>query len=115
MELCLRENLRDWIQKRNKSNSMVNNRHKLYVWFKQICEGLKYLHEFEGHGIIHRDLKPENILMTKTNQIKICDLGLATDNFADSQTEVVGTHLYKPNNGRDKVLGKFLDIYALGE
>ena len=115
MELCLRENLRDWIQKRNKSTSIVNNRHELYVWFKQICEGLQYLHGLEGHGIIHRDLKPENILLTKANQIKICDLGLATDNFSDIQTELVGTYLYKPSTGCGKSLGKFLDIYALGK
>ena len=114
MELCS-ESLRKWIQRRNKAKSQVDNRQQLYSWFKQICEGLKYLHGLDGgQGIIHRDLKPDNILLTKQNKIKICDLGLATDDVTDSQTEFVGTHLYKPDSEREKILGKFLDVYALG-
>jgi serine/threonine protein kinase len=114
MELCS-ESLRKWIQKRNKAKLEVDNRQQLYSWFKQICEGLKYLHGIDGQGIIHRDLKPDNILLTKQNQIKICDLGLATDDATDSNTECVGTHLYKPDSEREKILGKFVDIYALGK
>ena len=114
MELCSKS-LRDWLNKRNKATSKVKNRFELYSWFKQICEGLKYLHGIEGQGIIHRDLKPENILLTKSNTIKIGDLGLATDNLSDSETEHVGTHIYKPGSQREKVLGKFLDIYAFGK
>ena len=43
-----------------------------FKYFKQISEGLYYLHI--ERGIIHRDLKPGNILM-KGDECKICDLG----------------------------------------
>ena len=40
----------------------------------QIGEGLNKAHE---KGIIHRDIKPSNILITKNNQVKIVDFGIA--------------------------------------
>ncbi|XP_032853975.2 myosin light chain kinase 3 isoform X2 [Tyto alba] len=46
------------------------------LFTKQICEGVRYLHQ---HYILHLDLKPENILCVNHtgNQIKIIDFGLA--------------------------------------
>lgn len=41
---------------------------------KQICEGLKLLHD---NGVVHRDLKPENILLMG-DVCKISDFGWAT-------------------------------------
>lgn len=46
---------------------------KAFDYFRQILEGVRYLHE---HRILHRDIKPENILL-KDDQIKISDLGMA--------------------------------------
>ena len=47
--------------------------------FKQICEGLKYLHERQ---VIHRDIKLENILLEGDNEdaltVKIIDFGFST-------------------------------------
>jgi tetratricopeptide (TPR) repeat protein len=40
----------------------------------QVGAGLRAIHDGD---IVHRDLKPENILITKTDEIKIMDLGVA--------------------------------------
>jgi tetratricopeptide (TPR) repeat protein len=40
----------------------------------QVGAGLRAIHE---QGIVHRDLKPENVLITKDDEIKIMDLGVA--------------------------------------
>src|SRR6185436_7435892 len=40
----------------------------------QIVRGLAAAHE---KGIVHRDLKPENVFVTRAEQVKILDFGLA--------------------------------------
>jgi len=40
--------------------------------------GLEYLH---SAGIIHRDLKPSDLLVSENCTLKICDIGLARDQF----------------------------------
>ena len=114
MELCS-ESLRDWLQKRNQTTTTVSNRPQLLSWFVQICNGLSYIHNAGEHGMIHRDLKPDNILLTKGEEIKISDLGLATDNPYITHTVGVGTQLYKPDEQKEKNYGKAVDIFPLGK
>jgi serine/threonine protein kinase len=43
--------------------------------FRQICEGVEYLHSI---GLAHRDLKLDNCVMTTSNIVKLIDFGTAT-------------------------------------
>ena len=55
MEFCEGQNLRDFINKSKMTNYAIEE-DKLYDIIKQICIGLKEIHD---KNIIHRDLKPE--------------------------------------------------------
>ncbi|PPQ70961.1 hypothetical protein CVT24_009961 [Panaeolus cyanescens] len=50
-------------------------RPEIYCVFRQICDGVEYLHEM---GLAHRDLKLDNCVMTATNVVKLIDFGTAT-------------------------------------
>ena len=67
MELC-DYNLREYLLT-NGIDDKLNNK---INYFKQIINGLKYLHD---NNIIHRDIKPENIFILD-GKIKIGDFGL---------------------------------------
>lgn len=41
---------------------------------RQLLEGISYCH---ANRILHRDLKPQNLLLSKKNELKIADFGLA--------------------------------------
>lgn len=101
----------------------------------QICRGLEAIHRL---GLVHRDLKLQNILVTKSDEVKIADFGLARastfikDGKLDVEApasgwfgrwfpeitghgEVVGTPLYvSPEYVRHGTFDKQSDIYALG-
>jgi serine/threonine protein kinase len=50
-------------------------RPEIYCVFRQICDGVEYLHEL---GLAHRDLKLDNCVMTMDNVVKLIDFGTAT-------------------------------------
>jgi serine/threonine protein kinase len=50
-------------------------RPEIYCVFRQICDGVEYLHEM---GLAHRDLKLDNCVMTPDHVVKLIDFGTAT-------------------------------------
>ncbi|KAI0950537.1 hypothetical protein AcV7_008973 [Taiwanofungus camphoratus] len=51
------------------------SRPEIYCVFRQICDGVEYLHSL---GLAHRDLKLDNCVMTADNVVKLIDFGTAT-------------------------------------
>ncbi|KIK18986.1 hypothetical protein PISMIDRAFT_108624, partial [Pisolithus microcarpus 441] len=49
-------------------------RPEVYCVFRQICEGVAYLHSL---GLAHRDLKLDNCVLTKGDVVKLIDFGTA--------------------------------------
>ncbi|KAF0035112.1 hypothetical protein F2P81_012870 [Scophthalmus maximus] len=83
-------------------------------WFVQIAMALQYLHE---RNILHRDLKTQNIFLTKTNIIKVGDLGIARvlDNHNDMASTLIGTPYYmSPELFSNKPYNHKSDVWALG-
>jgi serine/threonine protein kinase len=84
-------------------------------YIKQVLSGLAYAHE---RGVIHRDVKPSNIMISKDDQVKLLDFGLALPALGPEFTRtgmVLGSLHYMPP---EQVLGKHLDarsdIYSVG-
>ncbi len=81
----------------------------------QICSALKAAHDA---GIVHRDLKPSNLLITKDNQIKLLDFGVAQVFASTKLTKtggIIGTAEYMSSEqAQGRRTTKKSDIYSLG-
>jgi eukaryotic-like serine/threonine-protein kinase len=96
---------------------------------KEIARGLARAHE---KGIVHRDLKPENVMLTRHDEVKILDFGLAKAREervptasalenADTETnltregKLLGTPGYmSPEQARGQEVDARTDVFAFG-
>nr|XP_012999459.1 serine/threonine-protein kinase Nek4 isoform X2 [Cavia porcellus] len=77
-------------------------------------DGRQYLHE---KHILHRDLKTQNVFLTRTNIIKVGDLGIARvlESHCDMASTLIGTPYYmSPELFSNKPYNYKSDVWALG-
>ena len=111
MEFCEHGDLHSYLKKLNGRHLSEN---AVWKFFIQICLAMHHLH---SQNILHRDLKTLNIFLTKDNQIRVGDLGVAkilssAENFVRTK---VGTPYYlSPEVCEDRPYNNKSDIWSLG-
>ncbi len=89
---------------------------RVVEWIGQALDVLSFLHD---QHVIHRDIKPSNLLLTRDEDIKLADLGLAgnLDRLDDPEggTVGVGTPGYMaPEHAAGGDPAPAWDLYSLG-
>jgi serine/threonine-protein kinase len=84
-------------------------------YIQQVLSGLAYAHE---QGVIHRDVKPSNIMISKNDNAKLLDFGLALPSLGSEFTRTGMILGSLPYMSPEQVLGKQVDarsdVYSVG-
>lgn len=101
--------IRDYAQKGRYFSENI-----ILSWFVQLCLALKHVHD---RKILHRDIKSQNIFLTKGNNVKLGDFGIAKilKNTVDLAKTCIGTPYYlSPEICENKPYNNKSDVWALG-
>jgi non-specific serine/threonine protein kinase/serine/threonine-protein kinase len=85
--------------------------------FLKVCAAVSFAHQ---NLVIHRDLKPSNILITKDQDVKLLDFGIAKllkDESAEStatQMQIFTPEYASPEQIKGEKLTTATDVYSLG-
>ncbi|XP_075253282.1 serine/threonine-protein kinase Nek4-like [Convolutriloba macropyga] len=82
-------------------------------WFIQITLAVQYLH---SRNILHRDLKTQNVFLTRSNLVKVGDLGIARQLKENEMADtLIGTPYYmSPEIFQNIPYSYKSDIWSLG-
>ena len=112
MEYCDNSDLLNYIENIKREKKLINP-NIIYIIIKDICLGLKEIHD---KNLIHRDLKPENIFISQDYKIKIGDFGISKKLVGTIHAKsCVGTKNYTaPEIINGEKYNNKVDMWSLG-
>jgi serine/threonine protein kinase len=113
-ELAESGSLYDMIKKRKGTSSTLPEP-QIWKYFVQTALALQHIH---SHRILHRDVKTMNIFLTRGDDVKVGDLGVARvlSDTMDMANTMVGTPYYlSPELCEGKPYNDKSDVWSLGK